>query len=133
MEVKFKNFCNRHIMWELPTIKTDFLFENSQDFNQTTHARPQHSIVFIDNISLYFNCIISVKYVFKWSRHGHIMPFSAVRTKHQPQKGREKCLCIVWNTSFFALFSKWQHPDIKLIPNDQNRKYFICSTMFHFF
>ena len=25
-------------MLELPTIKTDFLFENSQDFNQTTHA-----------------------------------------------------------------------------------------------
>ena len=52
-------------MRELPTIKTDFLFENS-------HARPQHSIVFIDNISLYFNCIISVKYVSKWSRHGHV-------------------------------------------------------------
>ena len=65
MEVKFKNFHNRHIMLELPTNKTDFLFENSQDFNQTTHARPQHPIVFIHNISLYFNCISSVKYVFK--------------------------------------------------------------------
>ena len=40
-------------MLDLPTIKTDFLFENSQDFNQTTHARPQHPIVFIHNISLY--------------------------------------------------------------------------------
>ena len=78
MEVKFKNFCNRHIMLELPTIKTDFLFENSQDFNQTTHARPQHTIVFIHNISLYFNCISSVKYLFKRSHHGHVMPFSAV-------------------------------------------------------
>ena len=107
MEVKFKNFCNRHIMWELPTIKTDFLFENSQDFNQTTHARPQHSIVFIDNISLYFNCIISVKYVFKWSRHGHVMPFSAVRTKHQPQKGQEKCLRVVRNACFL-LFSHFK-------------------------
>ena len=56
-------------MLELPTIKTDFLFENSQDFNQTTHARPQHPIVFIHSISLYFNCISSVKYLFKWSRH----------------------------------------------------------------
>ena len=65
-------------MRELPTIKTDFLFENSQDFNQTTHARPQHPIVFIDNINLYFSCISSVKYVFKRSRHSHIMPFSAV-------------------------------------------------------
>ena len=68
-------------MLELPRIKTDFLFENSQDFNQTTHARPQHPIVFIHNISLYFNCISSVKYVFKRSRHSHIMPFSAVQPK----------------------------------------------------
>ena len=68
-------------MLELPTIKTDFLFDNSQDFDKTTHARPQHPIVFIDIISLYFNCIGSVKYVFKRSRHGHVMPFSMVRPK----------------------------------------------------
>ena len=73
-------------MLELPTIKTDFLFKNSQDFNETTHARPQHHIVFIDNISLYFNCISSVKYLFKWSLHGHIMPFSAVLPKKKPKK-----------------------------------------------
>ena len=89
MKVKFKNFCNRHIMLDLPTIKTDFLFENSQDFNQTTHARPQHPIVFIHNISLYFNCISSVKYLFKRSCHGHVMPFSEVRPKHPPQKKSE--------------------------------------------
>ena len=68
-------------MLEFPTIKTDFLLENSQDFNQTTHARPQHPIVFIDIISLYFNCIGSVKYVFKRSCHSHVMPFSVVRPK----------------------------------------------------
>ena len=68
-------------MLELPTIKTDFLFENSQDFDQTTHARPQQPIVFIDIISLYFNCIGSVKYVFKRSCHRHVMPFSMVRPK----------------------------------------------------
>ena len=74
-------------MLELPKIKTDFLFENSQDFNQTTpHARPQHPIAFIDIISLYFNCTSSVKYVFKWSHHGHVMPLSAVRPNHQPKK-----------------------------------------------
>ena len=73
-------------MLDLPTIKTDFLFENSQNFNQTTHARPQHPIVFIHNISLYFNCISSVKYLFKWSRHGHVIPFSAVQPKHPPKK-----------------------------------------------
>ena len=68
-------------MLEFPTIKTDFLFENSQDFNQTTHARPQHPIVFIHNISLYFNCISSVKYVFKRSNHGNVMPFFCSMTQ----------------------------------------------------
>ena len=77
-------------MLDLPTIKTDFLFENSQDFNQTTYARPQHPIVFIHNISLYFNCISSVKYLFKWSRHGHVMPFSEVGPKHPPQKSLKR-------------------------------------------
>ena len=77
-------------MLELPTIKTDFLFENSQDFNHTTHARPQHPIVFIHNISLYFNCISSVKYRFKRSRNGHVMSFSAVRPKHSPPKSLKR-------------------------------------------
>ena len=81
-------------MLDLPTIKTDFLFENSQDFNQTTHARPQHPIVFIHNISLYFNCISSVKYLFKWL--------------HKPNayfERWEKCLRVVPNAVFFLLFS----------------------------
>ena len=73
-------------MLDLPTIKTDFLFENSQDFNQTTHTRLQNPIVFIHNISLYFNGISSVKYYFKWSHHGHVIPFSAVRPKYPPKK-----------------------------------------------
>ena len=77
-------------MLDLPTIKTDFLFENSQDFNQTTHAIPQHPIVFIHYISLYFNCISSVKYRFKWSCHSHVMPFSEVRPKHPPQKSLKR-------------------------------------------
>ena len=95
-------------MLDLPTIKTDFLFENSQDFNQTTHARPQHPIVFIHIISLYFNCISSVKYLFNWSRHA----FFCGMTQAQTQKIEntyferwEKCLCIVWNAVFFLLFS----------------------------
>ena len=73
-------------MQELPTIKTDFLFKNSQDFNQTAHARPQHAIVFINNISLYFNCISSVKYVFKWSCHGNVVPFFCSMTQAPPKK-----------------------------------------------
>ena len=72
-------------MGELPTIKTDFLFKNSQDFNQTTHARPQHPIVFIDNISLYFNCISSVKYVFKWSQ-------MVSRRVYDPSTPQKNCL-----------------------------------------
>ena len=105
-------------MLDLPTNKTDFLFENSQDFSQTTHARPQHPIVFIDIISLYFNCIGSVKYVFKRSRHGHVMPFSAVRPKHTQKieyayfERREKCLRVVTECSFlFALFN-FQNGDL---------------------
>ena len=97
-------------MLELPTIKTDFLFENSQDFNQTTHARPQYPIVFIHNISLYFNCISSVNYLFKWPCHGHVMPFSSVWPKHKPKKieyayfeRQEKCLHVVQNASCWPL------------------------------
>ena len=81
-------------MLELLTIKTDFLFENSQDFNQTTHARPQHPIVFIHNISLYFNCISSVKYVSKWSCHGHAFFYSM--TQAQTQKIE------------YAYFERWE-------------------------
>ena len=101
-------------MLELPTIKIDFLFENSQDFNQTTHARPQHPIVFIHNISLYFNCISSVKYVLKWSSHCHVMSFSAVRPKqfnapnHKIEytyfERQKKCLHVVQNGSFLLFF-----------------------------
>ena len=88
-------------MLELPTIKTDFLFENSQDFDQTTHARPQHPIVFIDIISLYFNCIGSVKYVFKRSHHGHVMPFSIVS---HTSGWWGKCLRMFWNADYFDSF-----------------------------
>ena len=55
----FREHCGKkfnssmYIMWELPTNKTNFLFENSRDFNQTTHGGPQESIVIIDNIILY--------------------------------------------------------------------------------
>ena len=68
-------------MRELPTNKTNFLSENTQDFNQMTHGRPQDPIVFIHNISLDFNCLGPVKDVFKWSHHGCIMLFSEVHTE----------------------------------------------------
>ena len=96
-------------MLDLPTIKTDFLFENSQDFNQTTHARPQHPIVFIHNISLYFNCISSVLVQKVTSRSCHAFFYGTTQAQTQKIeytyfKRWEKCLRIVWNASFFALF-----------------------------
>ena len=104
-----------HMMLELPTIKINFLFKNSQNFNQTTHSRPQYTIVFIHNISLYFKCISSVKYVFKLSCHSHIMPFSAVWPKRFNAFTPKNCLHLVWKvekmftcsfkTSFFTLFT----------------------------
>ena len=42
-------------------------------FNQTTHAEPQVTIIFTDNISLYFNYTGSVQDFFRRSHHGHIM------------------------------------------------------------
>ena len=118
-------------MLELPTIKTDFLFKNSQGFDQTTHARLQQPIVFIDIISLYFNCIGSVKYVFKRSHHGHVMLFP----RYNPSGWWEKYLHAFWNADYFALFtfshSKWQH--MKVIRNAQMSKYFLCYIFGHFF
>ena len=64
-----------HIMSELPTNKLNFLFKNTQYFNQTTYIGPQEPIVFIDNINLHLNCLGSVKDVFKWLHHSHIMLF----------------------------------------------------------
>ena len=94
-------------MLDLPTIKTDFLFENSEDFNQTTHARPQHPIVFIHNISLYFNCISSVKYLFKRSRHA----FFCGMTQAPPQKslkGRKSTNALLRIQDFLP-FSNFQN------------------------
>ena len=118
-------------MLELPTIKTDFLFENSQDFNQTTHARPQHPIAFIDIISFYFNCIGSVKYIFKRSRHGHVMPFSAVRPKWVAGKVPMHVLECRLFCSFHFSHSKCRH--MKVIRNAQMSKYFLCYIFGHFF
>ena len=44
----------------MPTNKINFSFKLTQDFNQTVHVEPYGPIVFINNISLYFNSISSV-------------------------------------------------------------------------
>ena len=127
-------------MLELQTIKTDFLFKNSQDFNQTTHARPQHPIVFIHNISLYFNCISSVKYLFKWSHHGHVMPFSCSTTQAQTQKieyayfeRQEKCLRMDRNASFLLFLHFKIATFEKRFEADSERSYFkVFCMLYHF-
>ena len=44
-----------YFMQELPTNKANFIFKNTQDFNQTTHVGPQVPNVFTDNISLSYH------------------------------------------------------------------------------
>ena len=100
--------------WSCQQLRLIFSSKTYRIFNQTTHARPQHSIVFIHNISLYFNYISSVKYVFKWSCHGHVMPFPAIWPKRFNAPNQkieyayferwEKCLRVVRNASLFCPF-----------------------------
>ena len=130
-------------MLDLPTIKTDFLFENSQDFNQTTHARPQHSIVFIDIISLYFNCISSVKYL----SNGHVTVMSCLFLQYDPStnpKNRVRLLQKAGKVlthsygmqfSFCSFqFSKWRLVvGMTEISKDQIRKYFTCYIILQLF
>ena len=75
-------------MQELPTNNTNFLFESTKDFNQTTHGGLQDPIVFIYSISSYFNCLGSVQDVFKWLHNGHIMLSSRHITEYliKPRK-----------------------------------------------
>ena len=101
-------------MLELPTIKTDFSSRTHRNYDQTTHARPQHPIVLIDIISLYFNCTSSVKYVFKRSRHGHIMPFSAVRPKRVAGKVPTRVLdCRLFCSFHFFTFKMAYEGDLE--------------------
>ena len=87
-----------------------------------------------------------MKYVFKWSHHGHIMPFSAVRPKrfNVPNQKieyayfeRGKVLTHSSEWQIFALFhiSKCQFmkEGMKAILKDLIHKYFICYIMFQFF
>ena len=99
MEVKFKNFHNRHIMLELPTIKTDFLFENSQDFNQTTHARPQHPLS-LSIISVY---ILTVLVLWNMFSKGHVMVTSCLFLQYDPSLE-------IFNMVFNTLWNIWHGP-----------------------
>ena len=65
-----KNFHSMYFMQKLLTTKANFIFKNMQDFNQTTHIRPQDPSVFTDNISFYFYPIIFIQNLIKQSRNG---------------------------------------------------------------
>ena len=132
-----------HIIRELPTIKTDFLFENSQDFNQTTHKRPQDPIVLIDNISLYFNCISSVKMF----SNGHVTVTSCLFLQYNPSTNPKNSVHLVWKVGkvlthiseckFFCSFHipTWRLATkvLKPIWKDLIRKYFAYYIIFQLF
>ena len=73
--LNLKNFCSMYSMQKLPINKANFIFKNTQDFNQTTHVEPQDPSIFTDNISFYFYPIISIK-SHTMLRHGY---FNMVR------------------------------------------------------
>ena len=96
-----KNFHSMYFMWELPTNKANFIFKNTQDFNQTTHVGPQELNVFTDNISFYFYPIISIKNLMKQSHNGMSWLF---------QHGLKIIQVLRFNTCFRmqnACFSTW--------------------------
>ena len=64
--------CPTLSMWIrlMPTNKANFLFKNTQDFYQTTHAAPHWAIVFSDNIILDFHYQVFMLHLFKWSPNG---------------------------------------------------------------
>ena len=91
-------------MQELPTNMANFLFKNTQGFNQTTHVEPEEPIVFIDNISFYFYAIISVKNLMKQSHNGMSQLF---------QQGLKIFYVLRLNTLFKMqnkCFSTWSFP-----------------------
>ena len=61
-----------HIMWQLQTNKTNFLFKNTQDSYYTTYVGPQDINVFTNSTGFYFYAIISIKYLNHKSRNGTI-------------------------------------------------------------
>ena len=95
-----------YFMQKLPTNKTNFIFKNMQDFNQTTHVGPQDPNVFTDNISFYFYLIISIKKnnetVMQWyvtvisTSSENFMSFEV---EYMPQNAKY----VLFNTVFFDL------------------------------
>ena len=144
MYVKFKNFCNRHIMLELPIIKTYFLFDTFNIVFQSDYTLQDHNMQHWALLLLsvwHFNRNSSVKYLCKtchFSVKRHAFWCRTDSLKHfQPNLGRNSADSELQNASFliFADISPWQLPkqDIKAILKGLFHKYFICYIMFQFF
>ena len=131
MEVKFKNFCNRHIMLELPTIKTDFSWRTHRILIRL-HMQDHNIPLFWLILSVY---ILTVLVLWNMFSKGHITVTSCLFPWYDPSGWWEKCLHAFWTADYFALFtfsrSKWQH--MKVIRNAQMSKYFLCYIFGHFF
>ena len=108
----------------LPTSKPNFLFENTQDFNQTTHLGPQEPIVFIDNISLYFYAISSVhNLIEEWQIVTSVKYFNMIQIFLWVLRWKASWyfkMCLFHHDSFqheglHNQFSKWQSTEFKII------------------
>ena len=130
MEVKFKNFCNRHIMLELPTIKTDFS-SRTHRISIRLHMQDHNIPLFWLILSVY---ILTVLVLWNMFSKGHVMVTSCLFPWYDPSGWQEKYLRAFWTADYFALFtfsrSKWC---MKVIRNAQMSKYFLCYIFGHFF
>ena len=131
-----KNFHSMHILWELPTNKANFLFKNTQNFNQTTHVGPQEPIVIIHNIILYFHSISSVKDLIEESQTVMSWPFqdSLNFFKFCGGKHPDISKCTLFNMAFLTQglhnqFSTWQRAEFGRILMNKKCKYFAANLI----
>ena len=103
-----------HTMRESPKNKPNFLFNNTQHFNQTKHAAPHLPIIFIDNINFYFYAIISVKDLMGQLCNGHVIAISTqseIFLSFEVEYTLQNAKHMLFNTVLFnldcATVSKW--------------------------
>ena len=101
MEVKFKNFCNRHIMLELPTIKTDFSLRTHR-ISIRLHMQDHNIPLFWLILSVY---ILTVLVLWNMFSKGHIMVTSCLFPWYNPSWWWKKYLRAFWTVDYFALFT----------------------------
>ena len=109
-------------MQELPTNKPNFLFNNTQDFNQTKHAAPHLPIVFIDDIRFYFYAIISVKVLMEESCHSDVTAISTqseIFLSFEVEYALQNTKCMLFSTVLYKLdwatISTWWKVEIYMM------------------